>query len=85
MSEVIGHPVAFTELEDGTFLAASVQRPWFAVSGESLDDARARASRALAFHARQRPTIKPFRPEHQLVRFAPLQIENLKPAEELCA
>jgi hypothetical protein len=84
VTEILNHPVYFTELEDGTFLALSIQRPWFCVSGETLDLARAKAQRALALYESRKPTIKPYRQEKTITPFAPVRVENLR-AEALDA
>lgn len=82
MTEILGHPVYFTQFEDGSFAAASITRPWFCVTAETLDDARSKAERALGFASRHKPTIRPYRPSKTITPFAPVSVEKLLPAEE---
>jgi len=80
MSETLEQSVYFTELDDGTHLAASFQRPWFCVSGATLEEARDKAERALAFCESQPAPIRPARPTATLTPFRPTHIEKLRAA-----
>lgn len=82
MTEILGHPVYFTQFEDGSFAAASIQRPWFCVTAPSVDEVRSKAERALGLFTRHKPTIRPYRPSKTITPFAPVSVENLRPAEE---
>ena len=68
--------VAFTRLEDGTHVAASVVTPLFCVSAETYEEVKAKAERVIAFWAAHRNEIAQ-RPEHPVTPFAPQHVEKL--------
>lgn len=79
MSET--YTVYYTELEDGTTLAAS-EKPCFCVSGKTQDEARERVGEILSFHERRHSAgaIKPVSLATKLTRtvrpFAPSHVEH---------
>lgn len=52
-----GHTVHFTQIEDGSYLAASVSVPRFCVGAPTLDEVKAKAERALRFYSEQRSNM----------------------------
>ena len=65
--------VHFTQIEDGSWLAASVSSPWFCISAETEDEARSKAEGAIAFWCEKRGsgisqnlsrTVAPFAAQH---------------------
>lgn len=52
------HEIFTFRREDGTFLCASIDAPRFCVAGSTLEEARAKATRALDFYERHKHTTK---------------------------
>jgi len=80
-----GHPIFFTETEDGTWLAASVTAPLFCVSDDTAAAAKAKAQRAIDFWAAHRNAKVEKRSEVTVTQFAPQRVENLSVLAEACA
>lgn len=85
MTEIIDHPVHFTVLDDGTHLAASIQRPWFAVSAATYEEARNKAIRALSCYEGRDTTVRPHRQSNTFKSFSAVRVENLTATAEACA
>ena len=55
----VEHNVYISRLEDGSFVAASIDSPRFCVSGTSAAEAKDKAVRALIYFERVRSNAKP--------------------------
>ena len=72
--------VYLTQTDDGSWLAASVAKPWFCLSAETEDAARAKAQRAVDFWCESTglPLNRQF--TRSVAPFAPRSVETLRVA-----
>ncbi|MDQ3145054.1 MAG: hypothetical protein M3Q57_09305 [Pseudomonadota bacterium] len=84
MTDEITFKVHFTQIEDGSWLAASVSTPWFCLAAETEDAVIEKANRAISFWCGNRDARIDRNLDRTVAPFAPRRVETLRmPA--LCA
>lgn len=63
----MAHEVFTFQREDGTFLCASIDTPRFCVAGDTAEEARAKAQRALDFYDRTKHSVRTVNPKRTRV------------------
>jgi hypothetical protein len=73
----------YTQIEDGSWLAASISTPWFCLSAPTEEEVQAKALRALKFWADNRNARIQQSLERSVTPFAPHRVQSVR-AAELC-
>ena len=78
------HRIYLTQVEDGSWLAASISKPWFCLSAPTEDEALVRAQSALDFWCENRDVPVTQNLERTVAPFSPKRVQSLRPTA-LCA
>lgn len=77
MTEPLTHKVHLTECDDGTFIAASITNPLFCVAGDTVNEAKQKAQRALNYHG-ETANLRAVRTHRTVTQFTPIAVEDLE-------